>query len=247
MGETVQQAILATIAVSLTSLLGVFTLYFKQSTTKKIAFYLVAFSAGVLLGGAFLHLLPEAIESQNQLNIFLITILGIVGFFMLENYLKWRHCHEDDDCEVHTFTYMNLIGDGIHNFIDGLIIGSSFVVSFDLGLITTIVVALHEIPQELGDFGVLVHGGFSVKKALTWNFLSAITAVLGGVVGVIASGKVESLSSFFVALAAGGFIYISLTDLVPEIHRHRQKNRTTKSLLFFIAGLIIMFIFKVYF
>ena len=153
-------AVGASIAVSLVSLIGIFSLLLREGWLNKILFLLIGFSAGGLIGGAFLHLLPEALEQAASRIIFPYLILGFIAFFILEKYFHWRHCHEGI-CSVHAFTYLNLIGDGIHNFTDGLVIGASFIVSINFGIITTLVIIMHEIPQEIGDFGVLVYGGFS--------------------------------------------------------------------------------------
>jgi len=147
---------------------------------------LVGFSAGALIGGAFLHLLFETIEGVAEselMNVFLVLIFGFIVFFLMEK-LFWRHCHEKK-CPIHTFAYLNLIGDGVHNFVDGLIIAASFMISTQIGMITT--AATHEVPQELGDFGVIVYGGIRPRRALMLNFLSAITAVAGGICGYLVS------------------------------------------------------------
>ena len=174
--------ILATVVVSFLSFVGIFTLSLKAKMLNKILLILVGLSAGTLMGGAFLHLLPEATEDNTGLDVFVYVLVGFIIFFIIEKVLHWRHCHKGE-CEIHTFTYMNLIGDSIHNFIDGLIMAASFVVSIPLGITTTIAISSHEIPQEIGDFGVLIYGGFSKKKALLLNFLVALTAVLGGLIG----------------------------------------------------------------
>ena len=178
-------AICASIAVSFISLIGILSLFLKDKLLDRILLLLVGFGAGGLIGGAFLHLLPESLAGTKEpLLTFIYVIAGFVFFFCLEKYLYWRHCH-DRKCEIHVFTYLNLIGDGVHNFIDGLIIGASFFANIRLGIITTLAIILHEIPQELGDFGILVYGGLSKYKALLWNFISALTAVVGTVIGFI--------------------------------------------------------------
>lgn len=237
--------ILATLLVSLISFIGVFTLSLKEKFLEKIVFYLVALSIGALMGGAFLHLIPEAIELHHEHsnghshNLFLFILLGFFLFFAIEKIIHWRHCHKAH-CQIHSFAYMNLIGDSIHNFIDGLIIAVSFIASPVLGISSTIAIALHEIPQELGDFGVLIYSGMTKKKALFLNFITAITAVVGGVFGFYLFQYVESISSILLLLAAGGFIYIAATDLIPEI---RKETNIKKSLINFsviILGIIIM-------
>jgi zinc and cadmium transporter len=247
MQQTLLNAILATFVISLLSLAGVITFVVKKEILNKISLLLVAFSAGALLGGAFFHLLPESLEISNGLRPFIYLVSGIILFFILERFLKWHHCHESGECEVHTFTYMSLFGDGIHNFIDGMVIVSAFAVSFDLGLVTTIAVSAHELPQEFGDFGVLIHGGFSRAKALFWNFASSVTAVLGAVVGYLMIDSFENIASFLLPFAAGGFIYIAMSDLVPELHKEARLSKSVVSFVFFVFGVAFMLFIKMYF
>jgi zinc and cadmium transporter len=204
---------------------------------------LVGLAAGTLIGGAFLHLLPEALEESNADDIFLVTIAGFVLFFILERIL-WRHCHEQT-CEIHTFAYLNLVGDGTHNFIDGLIIAASFLVNIEVGLITTLVVAVHEIPQEIGDFGVLVYGGVKRKTALFYNLLTGLTAMIGGIIGYFALPHVGDMMIFLLPFAAGGFLYIAASDLIPELHKEQDTKKTISSFSSFIIGIVLMWAFKV--
>lgn len=235
--------ILATIIVSLLSFAGIITLALKGQILNKILLILIGLSAGTLMGGAFIHLLPEAVEGNPGINAFLFVLVGFILFFIIEKVLHWRHCHKGE-CDVHTFTYMNLIGDSIHNFIDGLIMAASFVISVPLGITTTIAISVHEIPQEIGDFGVLIYGGFSKKKALLLNFLIALTAVAGGIVGYIISSRIENVVLFILPFAAGGFIYIAATDLVPEIKKEMDMKKYMATLIVFILGILIMLITK---
>jgi zinc and cadmium transporter len=215
----------------------------KGQILNKILLILIGLSAGTLMGGAFIHLLPEAVEGNPGINAFLFVLVGFILFFIIEKVLHWRHCHKGE-CDVHTFTYMNLIGDSIHNFIDGLIMAASFVISVPLGITTTIAISVHEIPQEIGDFGVLIYGGFSKKKALLLNFLIALTAVVGGIVGYIISSRIENVVLFILPFAAGGFIYIAATDLVPEIKKEMDMKKYMATLIVFILGILIMLITK---
>lgn len=228
----------ASILVSLISLIGIFSLLFQDKWLDKILFLLIGFAAGGLIGGAFLHLMPEALE-QSQSNIFLYIILGFISFFILEKYFYWRHCH-NGICDVHAFTYLNLIGDGIHNFTDGLVIGASFIVSIHFGIITTLVIIFHEVPQEIGDFAVLVYGGFNKFKALLFNFISALTCVLGTTAGYLLSKNIGNFSPFLLSFTAGGFIYIAACDLVPELHKQPGLKRSTLSLFAFLCGIIFV-------
>ncbi|MEW6102034.1 MAG: ZIP family metal transporter [Candidatus Omnitrophota bacterium] len=232
-------ALISTFVVSLLSLIGVFTLYLKEGLLNKILFYLVGFSAGALIGGAFLHILPEVLENVASNSVFYSLILGLVSFLLLERYFHWRHCH-DGICEVHAFTYLNLIGDGLHNFIDGMIIAVSFTVSIKLGLVTTLAVILHEIPQELGDFGVLVYGGFSKQKALFFNFLCALTAMLGALTGYFITDFIHGLANFILPFTAGGFIYIATSDLIPQIQKERDRGRSVFAFIAFLLGVVLM-------
>jgi zinc and cadmium transporter len=243
--------ILATIIVSLISFVGVITLTLKGQILNTILFVLIGLSAGTLMGGAFLHLLPEAVESSKEFNVplldmFLFVLVGFILFFVIEKVLHWRHCHKGE-CEVHTFTYMNLIGDSIHNFIDGLIMAASFVASIPLGLTTTIAISTHEIPQEIGDFGVLIYGGFSKKKAIVLNFLVALTAVLGGLVGYLISSRIANVVLYILPFAAGGFVYIAATDLIPEMKKEVNIKKSMMTLVVFICGILIMWVTKVMF
>jgi zinc and cadmium transporter len=198
------------------------------------------------MGGAFLHLIPEAVEKSQGTDIFLFVLVGFILFFVIEKVLHWRHCHKGK-CDVHTFTYMNLVGDTIHNFIDGLILAASFVTSVELGLTTTIAIAAHEIPQEIGDFGVLIYGGFKKKKAIILNFIVALTIVIGGLIGYFISKSVESAVTFLLPFAAGGFIYIAATDLIPEIKKELDFKKYMATLIVFIIGILIMWFIKLYF
>ncbi|MBL7159805.1 ZIP family metal transporter [Candidatus Microgenomates bacterium] len=234
--------ILANFLISLLSLLGLFTLSLKEKLFEKILFTLIALSAGALMGGAFLHLIPEAIEEFNDPQIFLYVLVGFVLFFLMEKLLHWRHCHEGK-CPEHTFAYMNLLGDVVHNFIDGLTIAASFIVNPSLGFVTALAVALHEIPQEIGDFGVLIYGGFSKKKALILNFSIALTAILGGIFGFFLSNTIN-LNRFLLPFAAGGFIYIASSDLIPEIKKETDRKKSFLSFTIFILGILLMYLLR---
>jgi len=186
-----------------------------------------------------LHILPEVLEKTKAEVTFSWVILGIILFFLLERYFHWRHCHEGV-CNVHTFTYLNLIGDGLHNFLDGMVIATSFVVSLKLGIVTTLAVILHEIPQELGDFGVLIYGGFSRQKALFYNFISALAAILGAIMGYFISDTAIGFSNSILPLTAGGFIYIASSDLIPQLHKESNLRRSTLAFIAFLCGIVFM-------
>ncbi|MCA9485878.1 MAG: ZIP family metal transporter [Nanoarchaeota archaeon] len=229
--------------VSLISLIGIITLSLKTQKLNKILLYLIALSAGTLIGGAFLHLLPELAEDGFTLSISFYILSGILIFFVLEKVIHWNHCHTHlvDKKHIHPFAYTNLIGDALHNFLDGIIIAASYLISIPAGIATTLAVILHEIPQEVGDFGVLIQGGFTKSKALAMNFLSALTAFLGAILTLTLTSWVTNIELPLTAIAAGGFIYIALSDLIPEIHKHSHKiSKSLLQLLVFLIGIGLM-------
>jgi zinc and cadmium transporter len=235
-------SIVSVLIVSLISLTGIFTLGLSVERLRKILIYLISFSAGALFGDAFIHLLPEIIEDGGFGIMSAIYILvGILMFFILEKVIHWQHCHMPiTKHHVHSFAYMNLVGDSLHNFIDGLIIAGSYIASMPAGIATTIAVLLHEIPQEIGDFGVLIHGGFSKGKAILMNFITALTAVLGVVVAIILANFVSNIQQVLIPLAIGGFLYIAGSDLIPELHKETRVWISLGQIMAFILGILIM-------
>lgn len=240
--------IVTTFVIALIAFIGIFTLSLNDKVLNKILLFLVSLSAGALMGGALLHLLPEAIENTGTVDfdVFLVVLIGFVLFFLIEKVLHWRHCHKGK-CDVHTFHYMNLIGDSVHNFIDGLIMAASFSISTTLGFTTSLAIAAHEIPQEIGDFGVLVYGGFEKKKAILLNFCVALTIVFGGIIGYFISRNIEQATIFLLPFAAGGFLYIAATDLVPEIRKEEDMKKSMATIVVFICGILIMWLIKILF
>ncbi len=234
--------ILSVLIVSLVSFIGVVSLSIGTKLLRHILIYLISFSAGALFGDVFIHLLPEVVNGNGfLLSISLYVLFGIVLFFALEKIIQWQHCHMPiTKNHVHSFTYMNLVGDGLHNFIDGLIIAASYLVSLPAGIATTLAVVLHEIPQEIGDFGVLLHGGFSKGKALFLNFVSALFAVIGAIIGLLLAGAVENIELILVPIAAGGFLYIAGSDLIPELHKETTIWKSILQLITFILGMAVM-------
>jgi zinc and cadmium transporter len=228
--------------VSLVSLVGILAISMNMDRLKKGLLFLVSFAAGSLLGGAFIHLIPEVFEeSKNREILPFIMLLGIVLFLFLEKILQWRHCHEPtSEDHPHPIAVNNLIGDGFHNLIDGMIIAGSYMVSIPLGIATTIAVLLHEIPQEIGDFGILVHAGYTRKKALFYNYMSALLAVIGAVLALVVGSAVESAQEFLIAFTVGGFIYIASADLIPELKKEKDLKKSMLQLLFLILGIGIM-------
>jgi zinc and cadmium transporter len=214
-------ALTSVIIISVISLAGVLVLWLKTRQLNKILLYLVSFSVGGLFGDAFIHLIPEAIaESGFGASISVLILFGLLSSFIVEKFLQWRHCHIPTSTEhPHSFAYMNLFGDAVHNLIDGLIVGGSYLASIPVGVSTTLAVIFHEIPQELGDFGVLIHGGFNKTKALQFNFLTALTAVLGAVIALVLGAALEGFIPLLIPFAAGNFIYIAGSDLIPELRK----------------------------
>ncbi len=231
--------------ISLIAFVGVVSLAIKDEVLDRILLYLVGFAAGALIGGAFLHLLPETVERSTSMNVFLALSFGFFLFFLLEK-LVWRHCHKGK-CEVHPFAYVNLIGDGVHNFIDGLVIAASFLSNIQLGIVTSFAVAFHEIPQEIGDFGVLVYGGLGKSKALILNFFAGLTVIIGGLVGYFLQSYIGDSMIFILPFAAGGFIYIAASDLIPELHKEVNPRRSSVSFAVFLLGFAFMLFVKLYF
>lgn len=236
----------AVILVSLISLIGILLFWLRIENLHKITHYLVSFAIGTLLGGAFLHLLPEALEKSSIQTTFLFVIIGILLFFIIEKYIHWRHCHEDE-CEYHATAQINLIGDAIHNFMDGVAIAVSFLVNVPTGIATTIAIAIHEIPQELGDFGILLHCGYSKTKAIFYNLLTALVAVVGAVLTLVFASYVQNLVFILMPITAGGFIYLAGTDLFPELHKEKNISSSLMQVLLLVLGIFLMLILKIYF
>ena len=226
------------IGVSLISFVGVVFVGLNEELLKRITMAFVGFASGTLLAGALINLLPDALRALEPTTTFYFVILGIMVFFGIEKFLHWRHCHEEE-CEVHTFAYTNLIGDGVHNFIDGMIIAATFMVRFELGLATTLAVIFHEIPQEMGDFVVCIYGGLSKRRALTYNFVSALTAILGAVITYFVP-YLQSNNALLVPFAAGGFLYIATTDLMPELHKKSHAGESIVQVVALLVGIILM-------
>jgi len=238
-------SLISVIIVSLVSLAGIITLALKEAKLKKFLILFVSFSAGALLGDAFLHLFPEAIERLGFGAKFGIPLIaGILLFFVLEKYIHWRHCHEPTSANhPHHLGSMNLVGDGLHNFIDGMIIAASYVISIPLGLATTLAIIFHEIPQEIGDFGILLHSGFSKKKAIVWNLFSASLSVLGMIIGLLVGSQADYFVFYMLPIAAAGFIYIATADLIPELHKETKMSKSLLQLVCFIIGVGLMYLF----
>ncbi len=240
--NTLTWILVATGVDSLVALVGVFSLLVSKKTLEKVLLALIGFSAGALLSGAFFHMLGKSLEQLPKNTAFIYLFIGFILFFLIERVLHWHHCHEKQ-CDIHAFTYLILFGDGIHNFIDGLVIAASFMTGIGFGIVTTVLIIGHESPQEIGDFATLVYGGFTRKKALFFNFLSQLTCVLGGIIGFFASSAI-SFSKLLLPFAAGGFIYIAGSDLIPELHKEKSAKKVVVSFAFFIIGIVFMVAIK---
>ncbi len=237
--------------VSAVSFAGVFALALRDAVLRRSIFMLVALAVGTLFGDALLHLLPEAFESDiGEIAVGAAAFLGIILFFVLEKLLAWHHSHgEHEESRDTLFSHAHapravaplvLTADFVHNAIDGVIIGASFLASIPVGIATTLAVVLHEIPQEIADFGILIHAGWSRGKALLWNFLSALSAFIGLFVVFLLGVRVEGLVSFAAAFTAGAFIYIAGTDLVPELHKTSGTRHTLAQTAAVIVGFVLM-------
>ncbi len=230
--------------VSLLSLIGLAFISVAEEKLKRIIFFMVSLAVGGLFGDAFIHLLPESFERfGNKLQASVLVLAGIFAFFVLEKLLLWRHQHVlESDHPIHPVGYMNLLADGAHNFIDGVIIGASYDVSLHIGIATTLAVVFHEIPHELGNFFVLLYAGFTKKKALFFNFVSALFAILGTVMSLSIGSRVAEFSSIMLPLAAGGFIYIAGSDLVPELNKESTLGKSVVQMLAIGVGVGLMFV-----
>ncbi len=228
--------------VSLISLVGVFSLSIKEDLLKKYINFFISLAIGALLGDAFIHIIPEALEGGlNTTLTSSLVIAGILLFFVIEKFIHWHHHGEDkDESHIHPVGKLVLFTDGFHNFIDGAIIGASFLISIPVGIATTIAVVLHEIPQEIGDFAVLIHSGYTKKRALWLNFISALAAFLGLAFVFIFGNVIENFVMWVVPIAAGGFIYIAVADLIPELHKTKNIKHSLVQIGIIIAGVLSM-------
>jgi zinc and cadmium transporter len=237
---------LSTISVGLISLIGII-FFMAKTDTSKLTFYFLSLASGTMLGSAFLHLIPEALDSQ-QSNVLMVVGIGVFIFFILEKFLIWRHCHTHQHTvsEAHkpTAARMIIVGDTVHNFLDGAIIASAFLVDHTVGLSVTAAIILHEIPQELGDFGVLVHGGYKPKEAVMLNALTATSAVIGALLGYCFLEAMPVLQAYVVPATAGGFLYIALADLIPQLHEQSDLKDTARQIGLLASGFGVMWLLK---
>lgn len=246
---TLLYIIVSLLIISAVSLIGALYFAFSEKVLNKSLPWLVAFAAGALLGVGLLDLIPESLEALGETALY-YTAAGIILFLVFEQVLHWHHehHHDCDECEKKenkkVMGYSVLVGDGFHNFLDGVIVASAFLVSVPVGIATAMAMILHEIPQELGDFAVLIHSGFSKSRALLWNLLSALVAVIGGLVAYFSLQSIQQVVPYIIAIGAGGFIYIALVDLFAELKTGKYLPARFGQVAILILGIIAMLLVK---
>jgi len=235
--------LVSVIIVSAVSLVGIFTLSAGEDFMKKIILFMVSFAAGTMLGNAFLEIFPEILKenflSASQLS--WLMLMSILFFFLLEKVIHWRHCHiVHEPSHPHPVAIMNLIGDFAHNIVDGMMIAASYLVDVRVGVATSLAVFVHEIPQEIGDFSILIHGGFTRRRALLMNFLSATGAIIGASAVLVIGGGSTVVSYYLLPFAAAGFIYMACADLFPELHKESGTGRSLLQIGFLALGIALI-------
>ncbi len=239
--------IAATVVVSLISLIGIVLIFVGKKNIDEILFFLISFSTGTLLGTAFFDLLPESVSGIDASLALEFSFFGLIVSFVMEKIIHWHHHHAGSEKEhTHPLGTLTLVGDGFHNFFDGVAIAAAFITGVPIGITTTLAIALHEIPQEIGDFGLLLYSGYSRAKALLFNLISALTAVAGGVLFFFFSGTVAHFESYALAFTAGMFIYIAGADLLPELHKEKRAKSSALQLLFILLGAVAIWLIARY-
>ncbi len=239
--SNITYSLASVVLVSLISLIGFLFFKFKKNTLSKITHFLISFAVGSLFGDALIHLLPESYEYFGESLVTpIMVIVGILLFFVLEKFLRWHHCHDIECQNHHPVVITSLVGDAVHNFIDGLLIGATYLVSIPLGIATTLAIILHEIPHELADIGIYLHKGVTKFDALKLNFISASTAILGTIIALLLGQQVEEFSFYLLPFTAGGFLYIALSDLIPELHEETNPKSSLTQFIAIILGVILM-------
>ena len=233
------------VLVSLFSLVGIVLLLLRNRVRNYVTILIVSFSSGSLFGDAFIHLLPEAVGKHGfTVMVSLFTLCGIAGMFVVEKIIHWRHVHYPEQTEMESFAYMNLLGDAVHNLLDGVVIAAAYAADLRVGIATTIAILFHEIPQEMGDFGVLVHGGVSRGRALFFNLITALTALAGAAATIFLINMADQMTVFLIPFSAGTFIYIAGSDLIPQLHKEKALQDSLLQLLFFFLGIAVMVILR---
>lgn len=246
MNDIFLYSLISTVGVSAIAFVGIFGLLLNRQALQKILLYLVSFSIGALLGDTFVHILPEAYEKLGLgLQPALLLMGGFLLFFVLEKFLRWRHCH-DSECQKHIkpMATLNLIGDAAHNIIDGMFIAASYIVSLPMGLATTMAVLLHEVPHELGNFGVLIHYGVEAKKAIFYNFATGLASVAGALFVLFFSRENTMFAYWLLPITAGGFLYVAGSDLIPELHQENDWKKSLIQFIFICLGVLVMMLIK---
>ena len=239
-------SLVSVIGVSLLSLLGILFFLIDERFIRKILLYVVSFSTGALLGDVFIHIIPELAEDSAFFSrSMLVILLGILFSFAVEKVVLWRHCHAlpgEDAEHHHPVGTMSMIGESLHNFIDGVVIAASFLASPSIGIASTLAIVLHEIPHEIGNFAILLHSGYGKKKSLLLNMLSASAAILGTALVLITSTSLESFTVYMLPFAAGNLLYIAGSDLIPELHKHTQPHQGWLQLIAIVCGMGSMYL-----
>ena len=228
-----------------------------EALRERLLPHAVSFAIGALLGAAFLGLLPHALEGAGDRDVHTITgavLVGLFGFFLLEKLVLWRHCHSSN-CEAHgeehSFSHSHshrsaanliLIGDGVHNMLDGVVIAAAFMTNINLGIVTSVAIIAHEIPQEIGDFAILLHGGFDRKRALFYNLLSSLTSIIGGISAYFFLSQTNHIIPYLLAVAASSFIYIAVADLIPGLHKKVDVSTTIQQIVLILAGILLIWV-----
>lgn len=251
MTTVVLYALGSVLIVSLLSLVGIFFFLVSAPLVRHSLIYVVSFSTGAILGDVFIHIFPEMTEMGELFSQGMMIVLGGMVFsFAVEKIIRWRHCHDlpdqhehhDHHHHHHPVGVMSLIGESMHNFIDGIVIAAAFLADVRIGISTTLAVMFHEIPQEIGDFAILLHSGYSKRRALLLNFLSALTAVAGAAVVLLTSASIEPFTQYILPFAAGNLLYIAGSDLIPELHRHTRLSQGFLQLIAMIMGIGVMYL-----
>jgi zinc and cadmium transporter len=232
--------------VSMLSLLGLIFFPFGKENISRFLIWAVAFAAGTLLGDAFLHLMPQATIHGASVGVSMSFLAGILAFFVLEKFIHWHHCH-DVECEekIVSFPYVILVGEAVHNFIDGMIIAASYLVSIPLGIATTLAVVSHEIPHEVGDFASMLYGGFSKAKALLFNVLAGMVSILGALFILVLKADTAETVKYLIPFAAGSFIYVAIADIIPELHKSTKPLHSLAQLICISSGIAVMYMLLV--
>lgn len=243
------EILLATIFISLLSFSGIFLLKINKQTLKFILPLLVSFAAGVLLGDVFIHIAPEAISENPQAPVMLYILIGVVAFLIIEKLLIWHHHKDFGDDHSHSklSPEIIMIADGAHNFFDGVIIATSFIADFNLGIFSTFAIMLHEIPQEIGDFAILLKTGMKPKKVILYTFLAQLTSVAGGIITYFFLNNIADLSKIFLPIAGGGLLYIATSDIIPELNKEVKLKQNFIQILALLLGIAVMYYFKIMF